>query len=42
MKGARSIKNYELLTKIHEGTYGIVYKAKEIETGDIYAVKRLK
>ena len=42
IKGARSIKHYELVTKIHEGSYGIVYKAKERKTGDIYAVKRLK
>lgn len=27
---------------IGEGTYGVVYKAKDIETGEIYALKKIR
>ncbi|PIA15766.1 Cdc2l1 protein [Coemansia reversa NRRL 1564] len=33
---------YEKLNKIEEGTYGIVYRAKDISTGEIVALKHLK
>ncbi|KAJ2845655.1 hypothetical protein IWW36_004691 [Coemansia brasiliensis] len=33
---------YERLNKIEEGTYGIVYRARDLATGEIVALKHLK
>lgn len=33
---------YQKLEKIGEGTYGIVYKAKDKKTGRIIALKRIR
>jgi cell division cycle 2-like protein len=38
----RSVENYDKLNDIEEGTYGWVARAKEISTGKIVALKRLK
>ncbi|KAL1916510.1 uncharacterized protein VTP21DRAFT_5701 [Calcarisporiella thermophila] len=38
----RSVDNYEKLNKIEEGAYGVVYRARNKETGEIVALKRLK
>ena len=38
----RTIDNYEILSKVGEGSYGIVYKAKEKKNQKVYAVKKLK
>ena len=38
----RSIDNYTRLGKIDEGTYGIVWKAKENATDKIFALKQVK
>ncbi|KAF9977976.1 hypothetical protein BGZ73_004259 [Actinomortierella ambigua] len=38
----RSVENYEKLNRISEGTYGVVYRARDRETGDIVALKKLK
>jgi len=35
-------ERYEKLEKIGEGTYGVVYKAKDKETGDIVALKKVR
>ena len=40
--GCRSVESYRKLNRIEEGTYGIVYRAQEVATGEIYALKRLK
>jgi len=40
--GCRSVENYERLNFIGEGTYGRVYRARELQTGKIYALKQLK
>lgn len=40
--GCRSVDIYEKLNHIEEGSYGIVYRAKDKETGDIVALKKLK
>lgn len=42
LSSARSVYCYERLNQIEEGTYGVVYRAKDKHTGDIVALKRLK
>lgn len=39
---ARSVENYDKLNDIEEGAYGWVARAKEIATGKVVALKRLK
>ncbi|OIW04170.1 hypothetical protein TanjilG_00730 [Lupinus angustifolius] len=41
-RGSRSIDCFEKLEQIGEGTYGQVYMAKEIKTGEIVALKRIR
>lgn len=38
----RSVDCYERLAKIAEGAYGVVYKARDRDTGAIVALKRIK
>lgn len=40
--GCRSVDNYECLNFIDEGTYGLVYRARDIASGRIYALKQVK
>jgi cell division cycle 2-like len=40
--GCRSVENYEKLNHIDEGSYGVVYRARDKQSGDIVALKRLK
>ncbi|KAH0644407.1 hypothetical protein KY284_032291 [Solanum tuberosum] len=42
VQGCRSVEEFERLNKIGEGTYGVVYKAREKKTGEIVALKKLK
>ncbi|KAF8983349.1 hypothetical protein BGZ46_010471 [Entomortierella lignicola] len=42
LTGCRSVENYEKLNRISEGTYGVVYRAKDRVTGEIVALKKLK
>lgn len=42
LQGCRSVYEFEMLNKINEGTYGIVYKAKDKKTGEIMALKKVK
>lgn len=42
LKVESDARNYRLLDKLGEGTYGIVYRALEIPTGKIIALKRNK
>ncbi|KAI9591216.1 kinase-like domain-containing protein [Syncephalis fuscata] len=37
-----SVDRYERLNRIDEGSYGVVYRARDRETGEIVALKRLK
>eukprot|EP01114_Cavostelium_apophysatum_P001683 TRINITY_DN11465_c0_g1_i1.p1 TRINITY_DN11465_c0_g1~~TRINITY_DN11465_c0_g1_i1.p1 ORF type:complete len:310 (+),score=30.81 TRINITY_DN11465_c0_g1_i1:64-930(+) len=37
-----SMNRYQVLEKVGEGTYGIVYKAKDKETGQIVALKKIR
>ncbi|KAI1374593.1 kinase-like protein [Hypoxylon crocopeplum] len=39
---ARSVENYDKLNDIEEGAYGWVARAREIKTGKVVALKRLK
>ncbi|KAI0322690.1 Pkinase-domain-containing protein [Amylostereum chailletii] len=39
---SRSVYSYERLNSIEEGSYGIVFRAKDKNTGDIVALKKLK
>jgi cell division cycle 2-like len=40
--GCRSVEIYEKLNHIEEGSYGVVYRARDKQSGDIVALKRLK
>lgn len=42
LEGCRSVFEYEKLNKINEGTYGVVYRAKDKKTGEIVALKKVK
>ena len=42
MRECRCVDRYEKLNRISEGTYGVVYRGKDKETGTICALKRLK
>ncbi|KAJ3788957.1 Pkinase-domain-containing protein [Lentinula aff. detonsa] len=39
---SRSVYCYERLNQIEEGTYGVVFRARDKQTGDIVALKKLK
>jgi len=39
---SRSVYSYERLNQIEEGSYGVVFRAKDKQTGDIVALKKLK
>jgi len=36
------IDKYEKLERIGEGTYGVVYKARDLDSGQIYALKKIR
>ncbi|KAG8144238.1 putative Cyclin-dependent kinase 10 protein, partial [Naja naja] len=38
----RSVKEFEKLNRIGEGTYGIVYRARDTQTGEIVALKKVR
>lgn len=38
----RHVDNYERLNHIEEGSYGLVSRAKDLVTGDVVALKKLK
>ena len=40
--GSGSMERYQKLEKVGEGTYGIVYKAKDRVTGEIVALKKIR
>lgn len=42
LQGCRSVDEFERLNRIDEGTYGIVYRAKDKKTGEVVALKRVK
>ncbi|KAA1104759.1 Cyclin-dependent kinase catalytic subunit [Puccinia graminis f. sp. tritici] len=36
------MENYNRLGKVGEGTYGVVYQAKDLRTGEIVALKKIR
>ncbi|XP_076253521.1 cyclin dependent kinase 11B pitslre isoform X5 [Rhynchophorus ferrugineus] len=42
VQGCRSVEEFKCLNKIDEGTYGVVYRAKDKRSDEIVALKRLK
>ncbi|KAL4854151.1 Cyclin-dependent kinase G-2 [Chlorella vulgaris] len=42
LEECRSVDCYEKLNRISEGTYGVVYRARDRETGEICALKKVK
>ena len=36
------VDKYEKLERIGEGTYGVVYKARDVDTQEIYALKKIR
>ena len=41
-KNIAEIEKYEKLEKLGEGTYGVVYKGKHKETGELVAIKKIR
>ncbi|XP_047330397.1 cyclin-dependent kinase G-2-like isoform X2 [Impatiens glandulifera] len=42
LPGCKEVSNFEKLNRIGEGTYGVVYKARNRSTGEIVALKKVK
>ncbi|RWS15325.1 cyclin-dependent kinase 11-like protein, partial [Dinothrombium tinctorium] len=42
IQGCRSVEEFHCLNRIEEGTYGVVYRARDKRTNEIVALKRLK
>ncbi|CAM6102171.1 unnamed protein product [Calypogeia fissa] len=42
LQGCRSVDEFERLNRIDEGTYGVVYRARNRKTGEIVALKKVK
>nr|DAD34305.1 TPA_asm: hypothetical protein HUJ06_004945 [Nelumbo nucifera] len=42
LHGCRSVDEFERLNKINEGTYGVVYRARDKKTGEVVALKKVK
>ena len=36
-----SVKEYDIVCRVGEGTYGLVYKARHLKTGQLYALKKV-
>ncbi|KAK9455275.1 kinase-like protein [Dipodascopsis uninucleata] len=42
IRSCRSIENYERLNHIEEGSYGVVFRGRDLQTGEIVAIKKIK
>lgn len=40
--GDAKMDDYEILNKLGSGVYGIVYRARNVHTNRIYALKKMK
>jgi cyclin-dependent kinase len=38
----KKVDKYRKISKIGEGTYGVVYQAEETKTGEIFALKKIR
>ena len=38
----RNVQSFRKLNRIDEGTYGVVYRACDVDTGEVVALKQLK
>jgi serine/threonine protein kinase len=38
----RSLESYEKLEKLGEGTFGVVHKARHVDTGEVVALKKMR
>ena len=41
-KPMSNLDKYQRLEKLGEGTYGVVYKAKNLDTNEIVAIKKIR
>ncbi|KAI3844695.1 hypothetical protein MKW92_009872 [Papaver armeniacum] len=42
LEGCRSVHEFERLNRIDEGTYGVVFRARDKKTGEVVALKKVK
>ncbi|MCL7051682.1 hypothetical protein MKW94_030070 [Papaver nudicaule] len=42
LEGCRSVREFERLNRIDEGTYGVVFRARDKKTGEVVALKKVK
>lgn len=42
LDGCRRVERFKKLNLIDEGTYGVVHRARDVETGEVVALKQLK
>ncbi|XP_049859116.1 cyclin-dependent kinase 11B isoform X10 [Schistocerca gregaria] len=42
IQGCRNVEEFQCLNRIEEGTYGVVYRARDKRTSEVVALKRLK
>jgi cyclin-dependent kinase len=42
MKTSNRLERFEKLDKLGEGTYGVVYKAREKKTDELFALKKIR
>ncbi|XP_073129757.1 cyclin-dependent kinase G-2-like isoform X2 [Henckelia pumila] len=42
LQGCRNVDEFERLNKIDEGTYGVVFRARDKKTGEVVALKKVK
>ena len=41
-KPIKGLDKYKKIEKLGEGTYGVVYKAQNLETGEMVAIKKIR
>jgi cell division cycle 2-like protein len=42
IQGCRNVEEFQCLNRIEEGTFGVVFRAKDKRTGEVVALKKLK